>query len=366
MNKKSITFLFGGVCPRANGGTKVVLQYANMLYRNGWDVRLVFSLTGADIQMNLFQKLIVFLSTIKTYLRYGISVKNWFDVEDGVKIYYPFSLRFSSIEDSWFYVATYVSTSDWLKEYPIQDERKFYFIQDYEIWGKGWNEKRTRATYHYKMKKLVISTWLQRLLKEEGIDSILLKNGFDFSFFKLQNPIEDRDPKCISFMFTRNPHKGVKYAIEAINIVKARIPDLKVKCFGTARPRPQEIENWIEYYESPDREMFNNIYNSSSIYVAASTYEGWGLTIGEAMICGNAIVCTSTDGFKEMVSDNDTAYIAPIKDCRAIADKICELIGNNEKRIRIAKTGNAHIQSFSWQNSFEILESVLLSNIEAK
>ena len=60
------------------------------------------------------------------------------------------------------------------------------------------------------------------------------------------------------------------------------------------------MPGWMEYYRQPDHDTHNRIYNSSSIYLASSLQEGWGLTVGEAMIYGNAIVCTDTLGFQEV------------------------------------------------------------------
>lgn len=42
------------------------------------------------------------------------------------------------------------------------------------------------------------------------------------------------------------------------------------------------MPGWMEYYRQPDRDTHNRIYNSSSIYLASSLQEGWGLTVGEA------------------------------------------------------------------------------------
>ena len=45
-NNCSVSILFGGIRPYVNGGTKVMLEYANRLTEKGWNVRLVFALGG--------------------------------------------------------------------------------------------------------------------------------------------------------------------------------------------------------------------------------------------------------------------------------------------------------------------------------
>lgn len=45
-------------------------------------------------------------------------------------------------------------------------------------------------------------------------------------------------------------------------------------------------------YKNPTPEQHLKINNESAIYLGCSKLEGWGLTVGEAMMCGQAVVCT--------------------------------------------------------------------------
>lgn len=357
-SKGSIAFIFGGIRPFVNGGTKVVLEYANRLSKLGWQVRLVFSMSG-DGAKTFIDHIHFLLYQLKLIVKYGISVRNWFDLDKSVAEVYVKSLNYADVPLSDVYVATYVSTAPFLNSYPIEAKRKFYFIQDYEIWGDNWTDDRTRGTYHFDMTKLVISTWLHQLLDHEGVESVIVPNGFDFDYFKMTIPYENKDRYSITILYNENPHKGVYYALEAVKLVKVKFPQLKVNLFGTYTQRPQNLPEWMCYYSCPDKDLHNKIYNESAIYVAASIYEGWGLTIGEAMICGCAIVCTDTDGFKEMVKDGETGLISPIKDVKSLAENVCKLIEDDELRIRIAKAGRNTIHRFSWNNSVKLFSDVL-------
>lgn len=350
MNNKSVSFLLGGLRPTINGGTKVILEYANRLSENGWQVSLVYGVFQPE-EKGIFNKIYHFLSVCKTIYKYGRSVKRWFHLNDCVKEIYVNNLDYNNVPYSDIYIATYVSTAPYLNKYPIDSSRKYYFIQDYEVWGKVWTGYRTRQTYGFSMTKFVISDWLKELLKEEGADSIKLANGFDFNFFKYIVPFDKKDKYSITILYSKNPHKGVSYALKAVRLVKERYPQLKVKLFGTYSKRPEDIDDWMEYNSNPDKNTLNLLYNESAIYVAASTYEGWGLTIGEAMICGAAIACTDTDGFKEMVSHGETGLISPVGDIGALASNVCKLIEDDQLRYRLANNGNLHIQNFTWDNS---------------
>ena len=76
--------------------------------------------------------------------------------------------------------------------------------------------------------------------------------------------------------------------MKALETVKKEIPDLHVTMFGTP-DRPQNLPEWYSYYKCPDRETHNKILNDTAVFVAASNLEGFGLTVGESMICGCAV-----------------------------------------------------------------------------
>ena len=115
----------------------------------------------------------------------------------------------------------------------------------------------------------------------------------------------------------------------------------------------------MTFHYKPSPQLHNEIYNNSSIYIASSLSEGWGLTVGEAMICGAAIACTDVDGFKEMVAHNQNALLSPIKDAKAMSDNIIKLIEDDELRINLACKGHESIQKFSKAKSYSILLETL-------
>lgn len=113
----------------------------------------------------------------------GYSCRNWFALDKRVKEHYVFSLNYRHIPKNDIYVASSPYTAMYLKDYPIDNMRKYYFIQDYENWRDVTDEK-LRATYHYPLQKIVISKWLKRIMDEEGVECRLVPNGFDFEYFK--------------------------------------------------------------------------------------------------------------------------------------------------------------------------------------
>jgi glycosyltransferase involved in cell wall biosynthesis len=349
MNKKSITFLFHQPTISPVGGYKVVYEYANMLAADGYKVYVVYDFFYRWKNSSLISKFRQIFKYLLAIVSNHYSGRRWFNLNGNVCEKYVSSLRYCCVPKTDAYIATAAETSILLNSYAIENKRKGYLIQGYENWNM--DDDTLRKTYHFGMSKFVISNWLKKILSEEGVDSILLPNGFNFDYFKLFIPIREKNKYIITMLNHTDERKGVKYGVAALAKVKKKYPQLEVNMFGVPE-RPVELPQWYHYYHRPDCEIHNRIYNEGAIFLATSLIEGWGLTVGEAMMCGEAVVCTDIDGFKEMVSNGYNALISPVKDSESLADNIITLIEHDDIRIKLATNGYESVQKFNWKDSY--------------
>lgn len=336
----------------------MVYEYANRLAQDGNNVSIAYSGSIFWKKKPLRFK----ISNIYRYLENlikGYSGRKWFPLDKRVKEILPFSMNFRHIPKADLYIATSPYTAWYLNEYPVPLENKFYLIQGKEDWGPGLKAI-VDDTYKMQLNKIVISQWLTNLLKEKfNEESVLIPNGLDFNNFKLVIPIKDKDKHIISFLYSNQELKRSWDSIEALKIVKKKVPKLHVKVFGIPS-RPKKLPDWFEYFQQPDDETHNRINNECAIYIGSSENEGWGLTVGEAMICGQAVCCTDNEGYREMAIDGKTALLSPVRDPKALADNIIKLIEDDDLRIKIAKNGNKYIRSFTWDKAYLKLKQTLL------
>ncbi len=352
---KSVVFLLLCCSTSPSGGFKVVYEYANRLVMDGHKVTIVYSIIAKSGRLSLRS----WFAGIKRYLKYrwyGYSCRSWFNLSLKVNEELVMSLKQRNVPYADVYIATAVDTSYCLSDYKLKNSKRLYLIQGFENWGVS--DDYVYASYKLGLTNIVISDWLAKKVEFTGEKCHIIKNGFDFDYFKLTNDIKNRNTHRIAMLYHNFKNKGCEYGIKAILRLKQKYPDLQVVLFGTPE-RPQSLPQWIEYYQKPDRETHNAIYNQSSIYLAPSLQEGWGLTVGEAMICGCAIVCTDTLGFKEMIKDGYNGLIVPAKDVDAIVDKINLLFSDDSLRIRLAKQGTESIKRFSWNDSYQKLQGLI-------
>ena len=357
-----ITFIFPGHAKYPCGGNKVVNEHANRLAADGHEVHIVYAGSLFWAKKSLYFKLTNCYRYIERLFK-GYSCRGWFALDKRVKEHFTLSLNYRHVPKSDIYICTSPYTAMYVKDYPT--DNKYYFIQGYENWGNVSDEI-LRSTYHYPLKRIAISKWLQRIIREEEHEPCaLVPNGFDMDYFKQTIPYEEKDKYMVSMIYHTMELKDCPCAFEALKMVKERYPQLRVNIFGTPE-RPADLPEWYEYHQRPDRDTHNRIYNESAIFIGTSKVEGWGLPIGEAMICGAAVACTDNPGYLEMAKDGETALVSPVHDHEALAKNIMRLIEDDGLRLRIAQAGHKYILQFTWEESYRRMKQALGLTIDEK
>lgn len=340
------------------GGFKVVYEYANLLTADGFDIEIAY-LTGLYVsRKNCLGYLYALLKCGYKHI-VGFSGRSWFPLSKKIKESCSLHLDYdakSDLSSDTKYIATSLSTVDELNKLPIKDDNKFYFIQGYDSYDITQS---VIDTYHYPMKKIVVSKALRDMLLGIGEESVYIPNGFDKNCFYLTKKIESRSRYHVSMMYSKLPIKGAQYGIEALKMVSSEEPLLEVTIFGTGK-RPKNLPSHFHYIQQPDKDRHLKLNNDNAIFVATSIREGWGLTVGEAMLCGQAVVCTDNGGHREVAQHGRNALMVPVKDSKSLANAILTLIRNDELRHRLAYQGMEDAGIYEWDSSYKLLKRCLL------
>jgi glycosyltransferase involved in cell wall biosynthesis len=352
---KTITFLLPGPGNKPMGGTKVVYEYANRLVNGGYKVNIIYPTLMLPKEMSFFNIFIRILRYFYYFFTKKYKCKNWFSLNEKIDEKWTWTLSQKNIPKTDIAVATSWRTAEYLKDYK-KTISKFYLIQGYENWDN--DENRLIKTWKFPLTKIVIAPWLQEIGKKLGEETYLIENGFNFEYFRLSEKIESRNPYNLCMMNHIDERKGVPDGFKAIEIAKQKYPQITLNLFGVPE-KPNNLPNWINYYQKPDKKTFNKLYNQSAIYIAPSHTEGFGLTVGEAMQCGCAVVCTDTGGFAVFCHNEETALVSPVKNPEVLAKNIIRFIESNELRIKIAKNANENIRQFTWEKAYTKFKRII-------
>lgn len=346
---KRICILFPGLGSVPIGGYKVLYEYANRFALDGYHVTIVHP--GATFfSRQPWKKKIrslcryVYGKLTKSYTRCS-----WFKLEKSIRVVCVWSLTQPRVPQADIYIASAAITSVYLNNYQIDNRHKFYFIQAFEDWFMP--KEKTLETWKYKLNKIVIAPWLEEIAHSLGETCTWIPNGFDFTYFKHTLAPERRNKYQVAMMYSDFQLKGCEIGLRAFEKLKNTMPELRISLFGVGES-PSSLPEWITYYRRPDRELHNKILNESSIFVGTSYREGWGLTIGEAMICGCAVACTDNGGYRVMAQPGQTALVSAPGDAEGLAANIRALIEDDSLRLRLAANGMRFIRQFTWDKSY--------------
>ena len=170
-------------------------------------------------------------------------------------------------------------------------------------------------------------------------------SGVDLSkFAPLDMPA---GPPIILFAARLLTSKGIYDFIEASSLV----PDARFVVAGQFDSenreclRPQELERsvqsgCIEYWGFSD--SVADLINKSSIVVLPSYYgEGLPKVLIEAAACGRPVITTDHPGCRDAIEPGITGLLVPVRNPKALASAIQELINNPVLRISMGRAGRA-------------------------
>ncbi len=360
-----VTFIIPFPAPEPSGGVRVVYEYANGLVARGHGVTVVHTLyeRQSGLSLRTLKRPVHYAGRRIGIMRGGYRPDSWLRVDSQVDVKLAITPHQRWVPDSDVVVATLWNSAEWVSGYPEQKGRKFYLIQDQESFFTGFDPARVMNTWQLPLRKIVIARWLKEVAEELGESAIYIPNGLNFDDFGLDVPPYSRDPASLIMLYHDMERKGSLQGLEAMHLVREKVPHLKVTLFGVP-DRPEHLPGWISYYRRPSRGQLRELYNEAAVFVGPSLVEGWGLPGCEAAQCGAALCMTDVGGHREYALHERTALLSPPKDHKAMADNILRLIRNDALRLRLSAHGHEYIQCFTWNQAVEKIEQTFMEAIE--
>ena len=155
--------------------------------------------------------------------------------------------------------------------------------------------------------------------------------------------------------------------LDVWSIVQKRHPDWVLNMYGNG-----ELKSFYEQ-EVVRRELNVFIHSAvpyimekyieASMLVMSSLYEPFGLVLAEAMSCGLPVVAFDCPyGPADIVKDGENGFLVENRNIEAFAERVCQLIEDEQLRVKMGKTAIASVQRYraemimpKWKQLFEQL-----------
>ena len=175
------------------------------------------------------------------------------------------------------------------------------------------------------------------------------------------------------------PHKNYEFLIKTFNNLKEKydIPHQLVIAGGMGNEMKQRRENLflseierspynndIKYLGYTDNKYMSTLYNYADLYITPSIYEGFGMTVLEAMKYGVPIACSNAASLPEVGGDG-CIYFDPF-DIEDASEKIYSLLNNKELQNKIKSHQKERLELFSWENIAKQINTLYQEVLEGK
>lgn len=203
----------------------------------------------------------------------------------------------------------------------------------------------------------VPSTFVYRTFIEKGISANklrLLPYGVNLSrFYPVDKPKWQRFD--ILFVGGMSLRKGVQYLVQAYQKIKH--PSKSLTFVGSPSASLIEAltlrglwpEDAIILGHIPQLEL-KQVMSRSHVLVLPSLEEGLAMVMAQAMACGCPVIASNHTGAEDLMTNGIDGFIVPVRDVRALADKLQQLADEPISRDDMSNQSLQKVQSIGgWQ-----------------
>ena len=190
-----------------------------------------------------------------------------------------------------------------------------------------------------KFKKVFsISNAVYKDLMKSNIKSAIVKNGINFSFFNRRceySFTSNETFRIVQVSRLMHEKKGQDILLKAVGKLVHEIgfKNIAVDFIGTGKSEEYlteltdkvRITDFARFKKTRDRVWIQNNLCSYHLLVQPSRYEGFGLTVVEAIAAGIPVAASDIDGPAEILKEMPSGYLFKTEDVGALALQIIEV-----------------------------------------
>ena len=166
-------------------------------------------------------------------------------------------------------------------------------------------------------------------------------------------------PPRVAYLGRLEPYKNIDVMLGAMARLGDRFPNAEILVIGRGSAR-DELAALAKELGIADRTRFtgfitdeerNQLLLSARVCVCPSEKEGWGLTVIESNATGTPVVATDAPGLRDSVRHGETGFLVETRSVEAFADRIAELLSDDDLATRMSREALAWSKRFHWDTA---------------
>jgi glycosyltransferase involved in cell wall biosynthesis len=167
--------------------------------------------------------------------------------------------------------------------------------------------------------------------------------------------------KVILYVGQLIPRKGLPYLIEAMDIVRETVENVRLLLIGQGvdegalreQVRQRGLEDQVFFLGAENHENVLAFMNLSDLFVLPSLEEAFGIVLVEAMSQSMPVVATAVQGVSSIVRDGVNGFLVPPQDEKALAAKVVSLLENPRLAREMGKRNRGDSEQYQWDRLAE-------------
>ena len=200
---------------------------------------------------------------------------------------------------------------------------------------------------------LVASSFTKQTLVENGVapeNVHVIPYGIELDRFAGLKPLRDSaKPLQLLFVGRLVQRKGIKYLLEALNLLPAGSVEL------TVVGRPVDDLAWLQNGRTPIRlrESVSSAelltaYREADVFVFPSLAEGFGHVLLEAMASGLPVISTTRTAAPDLIREGKEGFVIAPGNSVQLAQAIEQFLRNPKSVLSMGEAARQRAQAFHW------------------
>lgn len=192
--------------------------------------------------------------------------------------------------------------------------------------------------------------------KRSNFSPSLIYNGINFDNIKFKNQEHNCNRKCFRLVQVgrlNSEIKGQDILIRALNhLVKANdFSEFELDFIGSGQSyndlmnlvKKLDLEQKVTFLGNKSRAWIHNNLFNYDLFIQPSRFEGFGLTVVEAMAAKIPVIVADNDGPSEIINKGEYGYIFENGDFEGLSNKILHVIKNIKMGLQRSQTERAYL-----------------------